>query len=188
MAHPRAEVRQDETRLERVKRTPLTRPFPENAPRHVLDEQVSHASLPLLSKAEEILKSALTGTSRRVVLQITDIQYERSPGVYYEVYLDLPEGAPRSPKSPYFIGNLSFFALKPHHGTPNAPATAGGGGKLDFDVTKVVSMLESEHKWNSSEVSVTFVPTTGLVNKQEQPVPVEPGKKASLGAITLSIE
>jgi Common central domain of tyrosinase/Polyphenol oxidase middle domain/Protein of unknown function (DUF_B2219) len=169
-----------------IKRTPLTGPPPENAPRHVLDEQVSHASLPLLSKAEEILNSTLTsGTSRHVVLQITDIQYKRSPGVYYEVYLDLPKDAHPSPKNPYFVGNLSFFALMPHHGRANPSA---GGGSSDFNVTKVVSRLRAEHKWNSSEVSVTFVPTTGLVNKQGEPVPVEPGKKASLGVITLSLE
>jgi Common central domain of tyrosinase/Polyphenol oxidase middle domain len=173
-----------------VKRTPLTRPSPENAPRHMLDEKVSHASVPLLSNAEEILESGLKPvTSHRVVLQITDIQYERSPGVYYEVYLDLPPGTPQSPKSPYFIGNLSFFALMPHHGTPNASAGVGGGGKRDFDVTKVVSMLRREkQKWNSSEVSVTFVPTTGLVDKQGRPVAVELGKKASFAVITLSLE
>ena len=71
---------------------------------------------------------------------------------------------------------------------PNAPVEANGGAKRDFDVTKVVSMLRREQKWNSSEVSVTFVPTTGLVDKQGRPVPVEPGKKASLGVITLSLE
>lgn len=91
---------------------------------------------------------------------------------------------PCLPKSPYFIGNLSFFALKSHHGAPNAPAA----GKRDFDVTNVVSMLRREHKWNSSEMSLTFVPTTGLLDKQGRPVPVEPGKKASLGVITLSLE
>jgi hypothetical protein len=62
------------------------------------------------------------------------------------------------------------------------------GGNRDFDVTKVVSLLRREHKWNSSAVSVTFVPTTGLVDKQGLPIHVEPGKKASLGVITLSIE
>jgi hypothetical protein len=186
MGRPRSEVRQGEERLERVKRTLLTRPSPENAPRHVLDEKVSHASLPLSSKAEEILRSTLErNPSRHVVLEITDIQYERSPGVYYEVYLNLPENVSPSPKSPYFVGNLSFFALMPHHRRPNSSA---GGGSSDFNATKVVSMLRTEHKWNSSEVSVTFAPTTGLVNKQGQPVPVEPGNKASLGAITLSIE
>jgi hypothetical protein len=180
MHHPRKEAQPA-----RVKRTPLTRPSPEKAPQHVLDEQVSHASVPLLSEAEQILESTLKpGTSHRVVLQITDIQYERSPGVYYEVYLDLPAGVSGSPKSPYFIGNLSFFALRPHHGTPNPSA----GGNRDFDVTKVVSLLRREHKWNSSAVSVTFVPTTGLVDKQGLPIHVEPGKKASLGVITLSIE
>ena len=180
----RAEVRPVE-----VKRTPLTPPSPENAPRHLLDEHVSHASLPLLSEAEEILKSALKpGTSHRIVLQITDIQYERSPGVYYEVYLDLPPSVSGSSKDPHFIGNLSFFALKPHHAMPKASIEANGGAKRDFDVTKVVSTLRSEQKWNSSEVSVTFVPTTGLLDKQGRPVPVEPGKKASLGVITLSLE
>jgi hypothetical protein len=181
--HLRAQVR-----AAQVKRTPLTS-IQENAPRHVLDGQVSRVSVPLLRKAEQILDSKLKeGALHHVVLQIADIQYERTPNVYYEVYLNLPSEEPRSPKSSYFVGNLSFFAMKPHHEMANESAGVSSGAKRDFDVTKVISMLRREHKWNASEVSVTFVPTTGLVDKQGVAVPVKAGKKASLGAITLSIE
>jgi hypothetical protein len=150
---------------------------------------VSRISVPLSRKAEEILDSKLKErASHHVVLQITDIQYERTPNVFYEVYLNLPSEEPRSPKSSYFVGNLSFFALKPHHGMPKASEGVSSAAKRDLDVTKVVSMLRREHKWNASEISVTFVPTTGLVDKQGVAVPVQAGRKASLGAITLSIE
>jgi len=181
--------RRAEVQPVQVKRTAISRPSPGNAPRHVLDELVSHVSVPLSDNALEILNSALQpGTSRHVVLQISDIQYAGSPGAYYEVYLDLPRDTPPSPKSPYFIGNLSFFALRPHRMTPSPSVGPREGGKRDFDVTKVVSMLRREHKWNSSQVTVTFVPTTGLVDKQRRPLPVATGKKASLGTITLSLE
>ena len=175
-------------RAPQVKRTPLTSPqAPNAAPNRVLlSEQVAQTTIPLSNKATEILNAGLRpGASHRVVLQITDIQYERSPGVYYEVYLDLPTGASQSPKSPYFVGNLSFFALKPHPSMSNTtePAVA----KRDFDVTKVVSMLMREHQWNPAHISVTLVPK-GLVDKQGQALTIPEGKKASLGTITLSLE
>jgi hypothetical protein len=68
-----------------------------------------------------------------------------------------------------------------------AAVGAGGGGKRDFDVTKVVATLLREHQWDPSQVTLTFVPR-GLVDKDGRPVTVTPGKKASLGAITLSLE
>lgn len=162
---------------------------PTETSRHVLDEKVSQRSVPLSKTATDTLNSELRpGTSHRVVLQFTDMQYERLPGVFYEVYLDLPPGSSRSSKSPHFIGNLSFFALKPHHAMPNAPIGSNGGPERDFDVTKVVETLLRDNQWNSSQLVVTFVPTTGLVDKQGRPVPITPGKKASLGVIILSLE
>lgn len=176
-------------RAVQVRRTPLTPPQAPNEPanRVLLNEQAAQTSVPLSSNATEILNSRLKSkTSHRVVLQITDIQYERSPDVYYEIFLDLPSGGPQSPKSPYFVGNLSFFALKPH-GSMSSPTEPGAGGKRDFDVTKAVSTLIEEHQWNPARISLTFVPK-GLVDRQGQPLPIPPGKKASLGQITLSIE
>jgi Common central domain of tyrosinase/Polyphenol oxidase middle domain len=156
--------------------------------RHELNEQVSQTSIPLLKNATKTLNSELRrGGSHRVILQISDIQYQRSPGVYYEMYLDLPKGGSPSPNSPNFIGNLSFFALKPHHAMPNPSVDASDGGKSDFDVTKVVATLLRQHQWNKSQVTVTFVPK-GLVDKEGRPVAITPGERASLGAITLSLD
>ncbi len=173
-----------------VQRTILTRPPgpAETVPRQILDEKVSRTSIALSTEATGILNSRLkAGTSHRVVLQITEIQYQRSPGVYYEVYLDLPTGESPSPTSPHFVGNLSFFALMPHHTMQNTPVDSGDGGKRDFDVTKTISMLLRERRWNASQLSVTFVPK-GLVDKEGRPLTITEGKKASLGQITLSLE
>ncbi len=159
---------------------------PTETSRRSLNEEVSQSSVLLSKEATETLTSELkAATSRRVVLHITDIQYEKSPGVYYEVYLDLPSGETRTTKSSHFIGNLSFFALKAHRAMP---MEASGGAKRDFDVTTVVQTLLREHQWNSSLLTVTFVPTSGLVDEQGRPVSVTPGQKASLGAITLNLE
>ena len=155
------------------------------ASRRVLDEHELKETVPLAKTATKILESELKrDRSRRVVLLVNGIEYERVPGVIYELYLDAPAGATKSWKGPYFAGNLSFFALKPHHGM----AEGKGGAARDFDVTKIVDRLLREHQWDSSHFVVTFVPATGLVDKKGRPVPVTPGKKASFGGIVLSLE
>ena len=121
-----------ETRPGHVKRTPLSRPSPENAPRHMLDEQVSHASVLTLERSRGDAK---------ICVEAGHVVPRCSPDHRYPVravagslstrcILTFPTDAPRSPKSPYFIGNLSFFALKPHHGTPNAPRLRGNATSM----------------------------------------------------------
>jgi tyrosinase len=157
--------------------------------RHVLTEAHSSLSIPLRKEATQILSTQLAADSkRRVVLEIDDIQYRGSVGNYYEVYLDLPTGVKPTPNDAHFIGNLSFFALKPHHAhRPADRIAAVTGGRRDFDVTKVVSGLLREHRWDPSKASVTFVPR-GLVTQEGEAVAIEVGEKASLGAVSIKVE
>jgi hypothetical protein len=107
------------------------------------------------------------------------------PGTYYEVYLDLPEGTTPTPASPFFIGNLSFFALKPHHMLRDSPASRAGGKRV-FDVTKIVSKLLTGQEWDKANASVTFVPR-GLVDREGKPITIPAGQKATVGTISISL-
>jgi tyrosinase len=48
---------------------------------------------------------------KSVFLVLQNVQAMAPPGVYYEVYLDLPQGATPSTDSPNFVGTINFFAV-----------------------------------------------------------------------------
>jgi tyrosinase len=48
---------------------------------------------------------------KNVYLVLQNVQAEAAPGVVYNVYLDLPQGASPSPGSPNFVGTINFFGV-----------------------------------------------------------------------------
>jgi tyrosinase len=119
----------------------------------------------------------------RVILNIQGIQLEKQPGVYYEVYVNLPPGAAPDFQSIYYAGNLPFFGFEAHadHAGPE-------GGSHSFDITALARELKAQNQWNEGNVAVTFVPR-GLVGATGQtaaaPQATPPVK---VGKITLTSE
>lgn len=152
------------------------------------DEPVT-VSLPLQETAATQLKTmaAQATLDQKIILQLDNIQYEGAPGHYYEVYLNLPQGQPANPESPYFVGTLSFFALKPHHMAGHAGGAAAPDIKRDYDVTNIVRGLSQSGGLNEKEVSVTLVPR-GAVDADQKPLAVTPGVTGSIGKITLATQ
>ena len=67
-------------------------------------------TIPLAPGAGPRLEEAIaSGDPRRLGLRFEGIAWERGPGLHYEVYLGLPEGATPDPAGPHFVDNLSFF-------------------------------------------------------------------------------
>jgi hypothetical protein len=92
----------------------------------------------------------------RVVVNVEGVQFdEQSPGVIYEVYLNLPEGQRPNFQSDYYVGNIGFFGM----GTYDAGEGGHGGhpADLSFDVTDTVRVLRERGEWNEGEASVSFV-------------------------------
>jgi hypothetical protein len=102
--------------------------------------------VPAAPQAGERLAAAGAAGDGSLWLQLEGLRLLR-PGVYYQVYLDLPAGQQPDPKGPHFVGNLSLYGAKP------------GGAELEhsFDVTGTVRQLARQGRW-TGEVSVTFVP------------------------------
>jgi len=91
------------------------------------------------------LATAAAPKPLRVVLQGVELVH---PGVFYQVYMNLPEGATPDPESAYFLGNLAIFG-EVHEGTAS--------GSRSFDVSDNVRALQEMGEWKG-EVSLTFVP------------------------------
>lgn len=99
--------------------------------------------VPVPPEAAERLRSAAAGPGS-LWLVIEGLQLLR-PGVYHQVYLNLPEGAEPDPQGPHFVGNLSLYGAP--RGEPLEKA---------FDVTDEVRALREDLR--EGGLRVTFVP------------------------------
>jgi hypothetical protein len=91
----------------------------------------------------------------RIVLGLNGVQYDESPGVTYEVYLNLPEGQEPDYRSDYYVGNIGFFGMTPHDHEEHE----GGHGhpaNLSFDVTNNVRALSAKGEWVEGQADVSF--------------------------------
>jgi hypothetical protein len=96
------------------------------------------------------IEAAMASSSKtKLVLRIGGIEYDKTPDVCYEVYLDLPSGVKPNYKNPYFVANLVFFRL--------GAGTRRHAYDTTFEITRVVRALKSFKSWNDGDASVTFV-------------------------------
>lgn len=96
-----------------------------------------------------LLAAATPNSERAIFLSIGNITSHGGPGIVYDVYLGLPQGAP--PTEDYFVGSVGFFALSAGHG--HGP----GAVSQNLYVTPVLDKLASENR--SDELTVTLVPS-----------------------------
>jgi len=148
----------------------------------------------------QLLAAAAANVVRnRFVLNLEGIDYEQNPGVSYEVYINLPEGQEPNYQSDYYVGNLGFFALKPHvhvgHSGHGAPASGQPGGKRSFDITHNIRALEARGEWHE-QVEVTFIMSeleppddTGIpVAQPPATAAAEPTPSAQIARVTITTE
>src|SRR5262249_1328544 len=126
--------------------------------------------LPAVAKARAEEKGrlilALEGISRRA----------RKPGdLYYEVYLNLPEGAEPDPKSPHFVGAVSFFGLSRHAGGKH-----GAEPEMKLNVTGAIRELLEDKHFNADQLSVTFIPRTASEPRKGFELPALPEQNAAV--------
>jgi hypothetical protein len=106
--------------------------------------------LPLKPEAVARLSQALAGNDPGAAsLVFSGIQADRTPGAYYEVYLDLPEGAPPpGASSPQYAGNLSLYGVE----------SQGGGASQELAVAATLRALRQRGLWDDRQLAVTLVP------------------------------
>lgn len=147
---------------------------------------------------EEVAEMAAAEfVENRVVLSLEGIQFDRNPGVAYEVYINLPEGQEPDYRSEYFAGTLGFFGLEPDH------VHGGGHGHeaeehqqpsatVSYDVTPNVRALQARGEWREGPVSATFVMRTVLPPPGDEEATValaaEPAGRPRIERVTLNTE
>lgn len=86
---------------------------------------------------------AVSRAGDRLGLYVEGVQFGR-PGVFFEVYANLPGQAAADPSGPHFVGTLSSFG------------PAGAETKAGFDITPLAKKLEDQGRWQG-EMTLTFV-------------------------------
>ena len=105
------------------------------------------------SAEETTLSAALKNLKpeEHINLVIRDLNASEPPGVFYDVYLDLPQGARPKPEDPHTVGTLNFY---------NSVGVSAGnpGFFFSFDITGTAKSLQA-HNLLGSRTTVTIVPS-----------------------------
>ena len=105
----------------------------------------------------------------RILLTVDDILAERSPGVVFEVHLNLPDDADPATDDSFLVGQLTFFGTTMTDAGGEPRGAGGAGMSHSYDITGLVEQLRALGRWDPSTITVSFVPV-GL-----SPPPGQPG-------------
>lgn len=106
----------------------------------------------------------------RLTLSIEGIKFGR-PGIYYEVYANLPPNAQPDPSSPNYVGNLAIFGQledgqSAHAGHDTGDKSLKSEATLTFEITDLLERLRGQPGFKGN-LDLQFVPK-GL--ESDQPV------------------
>jgi tyrosinase len=103
---------------------------------------------------------AVGDENRRLALIIEGIKFGR-PGVYYEVYANLPQGTQPNPSSPHYVGNIAVFGQLDGGRSAHAGHARGRGQQEDaalaFEVTELIERLRGQPGFTGN-LTLQFVP------------------------------
>jgi tyrosinase len=94
---------------------------------------------------------------RQVVLDIENIDAERTPGTVYGVYVNLPDDPSEDDLRSHHAGNISLFGIERAR-EPRGDDHAHGAMQVSMDITDLARRLEARGEWRSEDVDVTFRP------------------------------
>lgn len=123
-----------------------------------------------------------------LTLTLEDVTFDKQPGIYYEVYLNVPdEDDDPQIHNGHYIGNVGFFGKFPAEGMPAEHGATAEGAKTSFtfDISGVVRSLHQAKKWDPDKINVLIVPR-GLEDSHGNRLPVRTEAKIKVGKITLS--
>jgi hypothetical protein len=106
----------------------------------------------------------------RVLLRIENVTYDRSPGVGYKVYVDLP-GAAASAAREHYVGSLSFYGVR--------SGAVFSAGSRTFEITD----LARAGALDRGTVAITVRPFDLTV--PASPRPVVPDAEVTIGRISI---
>ena len=113
-----------------------------------------------------------------LLLEINNVEAERSPGAVWEVYLGLPPNAAPNPEGPFFVGTVALFAA----GIRNH---AHGDFKPAHFTFQVNRQILAALRGNQEQLRLTFVPSGPLIDGKPSRPKVE--APVRIGAVNISV-
>jgi hypothetical protein len=99
----------------------------------------------------------------RLALDLQGVDFNGPPGLYYEIYLDLPEGVKDpSSSSVNFVGKLMPGAQREYD--PGSES----GTNVPYQIDDVVRALTKSGAWNPELLTITFVPRGVVVGQSDR--------------------
>lgn len=144
-----------------------------------------HVTIDLDASALDEINRVLNAKEKvrpELVLNIEEIELDRVPDGYYEVYLNLPQRITNpSHRTPHYVGNLSFFGLGNHAGHGGTPKPS-----FKLGVTDAVRRLQQNDLWNETMLTITFIERT--VKAPGTAVMTNDLIKAKFARVSLTVE
>jgi hypothetical protein len=93
------------------------------------------------------------GDRGQLALDLQGVEFNGPPGVYYEIYVDLPDEVQNpSPKSTHFVGKLTPRAER------GFDPGSDRGNSVPYSIADVVRGLNRTKAFNPDLMTITFVP------------------------------
>ncbi len=128
---------------------------------------------------EAFTTNAASPAAQPVLLELGMIDYAEPSGHWYEIYINLPEGAEPETLSAYYAGNASFFAQS--RTLRENMNMKGEHQPVRLDITGLLNRQIQEGLWDGGEIVVQFRPN-GLETATES-MPVD--QQISIGSIRI---
>ncbi len=81
---------------------------------------------------------------KHLILVLKDLHADMQPGVLYNVYLELPEGATGDKAKPHLVGQINFFHAVAHGDHGHKAEPTGPEKFYSFDITKLAQTLHAK--------------------------------------------
>jgi tyrosinase len=144
-----------------------------------LDGKTERLHVPLApAVAEHILAVVANNLPGQIYLRFDDIRYDKSSGVYYEVYVSPPPGEKLDIRTPGYAGNLALFGLKPHSMDKMRPEA---NAFVEYDISHLVREAIAN---DPKGFTIVLVPR-GLFNAKGEPLPVSNETQGTLGGLRI---
>lgn len=116
-----------------------------------------------------------------LLLDFTEVEADRQPDVYYEVYLGLPKGAEPQFDSPYYVGNLAFFG----HGVRDERQHGGfHPASFSFRINRAV---EAALKRDAQAGSLNALLVPRVAARDGKPIAARASAKIRIGSAAISV-
>ena len=131
-----------------------------------------------VSKIRERLVTLARDPNTDVTLDLGNVEADRQPNVYYEVYVGLPKGARPEFKSPFYVGNVALFA----HAIRDQKHAAHGEfrpARFSFKIDRAVAASLGRA---NEPLRIVFVPKGGMRNGR---LAVKPVGTITIGSVAI---